>query len=259
MRPARPAPAPAAAAVLLAGLMSAAPAPAGAQGLDLQDMTAAERELFRKEVRDYLMAHPEVLIEAIQVLEDRQNSQRTVVERDAIAQHGEALFNDDHSFVGGNPEGDITLVEFLDYRCGFCRRAHPEVAELLARDGNIRWVVKEFPILGPESTLASRFAISVLQIAGPEPYAQVHDDLMTLRGPVTPEALRRIADQNRLDVERVMAGMDAPEVNAAIEANMALARNLGINGTPTFVLHDRFLRGYVPLDQLQDIISDARG
>lgn len=248
-------------ALLTAAALFAGPGqrPALAQGFDLNAMTAEERAVFRREIRDYLMAHPEVLIEAIQVLEDRQNSQRTVVERDAIAQHSAALFNDDHSFVGGNPEGDITLVEFMDYRCSFCRRAHPEVAELLARDGNIRWVVKEFPILGPESTLAARFAMSVLQNAGQEPYRQVHDALMTLRGAITPQALRQIADDHRLDVERVMAGMDAPEISDAIDSNLALARTLGINGTPTFVLPDRFLRGYVPLDQLQTIISDARG
>lgn len=245
---------------LAAGLaLGAGPRPATAQGLDLGAMTAQERALFRKEVRDYLMAHPEVLIEAIQVLEDRQNSQRTVIERDAIAQNSAALFDDDHSFVGGNPDGDITLVEFMDYRCGFCRRAHPEVAELLASDGNIRWVVKEYPILGPESVLASRFAISVLRLAGPEAYHAVHDDLMTLRGSVTPAALRQIADARGLDVERIMAGMEAPETSAAIETNLALARDLGINGTPTFVLPDRFLRGYMPVDQLRQVIEDARG
>lgn len=245
--------------LLIGSLAGIGPRPAAAQGLDLASMSAEDRALFRKEVRDYLMAHPEVLIEAIQVLEERQNAQRGLADRDVIAQNRAALFEDDHSFVGGNPDGDITLVEFLDYRCSFCRRAHPEVAELLARDGNIRWVVKEFPILGAESTLAARFAVSVLNIGGPEAYEKVHDDLMTMRGAVTAPALRQIADTRRLDVERVMAGMDAPEVSAAIDRNLALARDLGIGGTPTFVLHDRFLRGYVPLDQLEQIIEDARG
>lgn len=247
-------------ALLLIGVMAGfGPGPAVAQGLDLARMSTEERGLFRQEIRDYLLANPEVLIEAMQVLETRQNTQRNLAERNTIAQNRAALFEDDHSFVGGNPEGDITLVEFMDYRCSFCRRAHPEVAELLARDGNIRWVVKELPILGAESTLASRFAVSVLQIEGPEAYHKVHNDLMTMRGAVAPAALRRIADAHRLDVERVMAGMDAPEVSAAIDRNLALARDLGISGTPTFVLHDRFLRGYVPLDQFAQIMKDARG
>lgn len=245
--------------LLIAVMAGFGPRPAVAQGLDLARMSTEERALFRKEVRDYLLTNPEVLIEAMQVLEDRQTTRRSAVERDVIGQNRAALFEDDHSFVGGNPEGDITLVEFMDYRCSFCRRAYPEVTELLARDGNIRWVVKEFPILGAESTLASRFAVSVLQTEGPEAYRKVHGALMTLRGPVTPQTLRRIADTNRLDVERVMAGMDAPEVSAAIDRNLALARDLGISGTPTFVLQDRFLRGYVPLDQLAQIIADARG
>ena len=246
--------------LLLVGVMAGfGPRPAVAQGLDLNNMSAEDRALFRKEVRDYLLANPEVLIEAMEVLEDRQTTRQSAVERDVIAQNRAALFADDHSFVGGNPEGDITLVEFMDYRCSYCRRAYPEVTEMLARDGNIRWVVKELPILGTESALASRFAVSVLQTEGPEAYHKVHGALVTLRGPVTPETLRRIADTNRLDVERVMAGMDTPEVSAAIEKNLVLARDLGISGTPTFVLHDRFLRGYVPLDQFAQIIKDARG
>ena len=97
-------------------------------------------------------------MEAVQILEDRQAAQEAEAGAGMIATNAEALFDDGYSYIGGNPEGDVTLVEFLDYRCGYCKRAHPEVAELLAGDGNIRLIVKEFPILGEESTLSSRFA-----------------------------------------------------------------------------------------------------
>ncbi len=146
-------------AALFAGLLALVSWPAAA--LDLNAMTDEERQLFRAEVRAYLLDNPEVLIEAISVLEARQQQAQINGDLALVAQYSEAIFNDGYSFVGGNPDGDITIVEFLDYRCGFCKRAFPEVTELIASDGNIRFVIKEYPILGEQSTLASRFALSV--------------------------------------------------------------------------------------------------
>jgi len=250
--------APTLAAALALALAAATAAPAQ-DGPDFRAMTPEQRQIFRDEVRAYLLDHPEVLVEAIQELERRQSVARSASDADLLAANRAALFDDGHSFVGGNPEGDITLIEFLDYRCSFCRRAHPEIANLLAGDGNIRWIVKEFPILGADSTLSSRFAIAVLQTAGAAAYAEVHDRLMTLRAQVTPEALARIAAEAGADADAVLARMDAPEVSAVIAANHALAQRLGINGTPTFVLEDSFLRGYVPLDTMQALVAEARG
>ncbi|MEC9311738.1 MAG: thioredoxin domain-containing protein, partial [Pseudomonadota bacterium] len=133
---------------------------APAQALDLSNMSATEREAFGAQVREYLMENPEVILEAVNLLEQRQAAAEATRDQALVADNLQELENDGYSWVGGNPEGDITLVEFMDYRCGYCRRAAREVAELLAKDGNIRWVVKEFPILGEASVLSSRFAVA---------------------------------------------------------------------------------------------------
>lgn len=241
---------------LALGALLALPHAAGA--LDLGNMSGPEREAFRAEVRAYLLEHPDVLIEAIGVLEARQQAAQAAGEEAMLAASAEALYDDGHSFVGGNPEGDVTLVEFLDYRCGFCRRAHPEVTELLARDGNIRWVVKEFPILGEESVIAARAAIATLRVAGPEAYARLHDTLMTHRGAMTEDAVLALVERQGLDADAIRAGMATPEVDRAIAENHALAQRLGISGTPSFVLGDRMLRGYMPLAEMQAEVAQLR-
>lgn len=243
------------AALSLVLAASLAPA-AGASDLDA--LSDAERAAFGAEVRRYLLENPEVLVEAIAVLERRQQQAQAVGEETMIATNAEALFDDGHSYVGGNPDGDVTLVEFLDYRCGFCRRAHPEVAELLAQDGGIRWVVKEFPILGEESTIAARAAMATLRVAGPEAYDRLHDALMTHRGPMSRAAVLRVITGEGIDAAAVAAEMDSAEVDRAIAENHALAQRLGISGTPSFVLGDRLLRGYMPLDEMQAQVAALR-
>ncbi|SEW16149.1 Protein-disulfide isomerase [Cognatiyoonia koreensis] len=227
--------------------------------LAAQEMTDAEREAFRAEVRAYLLENPEVLMEAIGILEQRE--QEAQVQADvALAQaNADALFNDPTSFVGGNPDGDITIVEFMDYRCGFCKRAYPEVSELVSGDGNIRYIIKEFPILGEESILASRFAIATRMVAGDEAYDDVHSTLMEFEGNISEASLQRIGEAFGLDTDAVFAEMESNEVTTIINNNRALAQRMRISGTPTFVVEDQMLRGYVPLDQMQQIVAAVRG
>ncbi len=241
-----------AATVLWAGL--AGPVSA----LDPGAMTDAERSAFRAEVRAYLLENPEVLMEAIAVLEQRDAAAQAEGDRALIDSLSADIFDDGRSWVGGNPDGDVTLVEFMDYRCSYCRRAHADVMQLLDSDGNIRFVVKEFPILGPESLLASRFAIAVRNVAGADAYGGVHDALMSLRGAVTEDSLTRLAEDAGLDPAAILAGMDAPDVMAELQANRALAERLQINGTPGFVLGDEILRGYLPLAQMQERVAQVR-
>ncbi len=238
-------------------LVAAFAGPAAA--FDINEMSDIERNAFGNAVREYLVENPEVIVEAINVLERRQAETQTRADFDLVANNAEALFNDGFSWVGGNPDGDITLVEFMDYRCGYCRRAHPEVAELLKTDGNIRWIVKEFPILGEASMISSRFAISVRQNAGDDAYRQVHDALMEFTGDPTEVALRRIAEGLGLDADAILAGMDADSVTTEIAETRALAQALEINGTPTFVLGDELLRGYLPAAQMEVMVADKRG
>jgi protein-disulfide isomerase len=243
---------------LLPALLLAAAIPAAAPAFDLASMTPEEREAFRAEVRSYLIDNPEVLVEAINILEARKREVQAAADTSLIDLHAAAIFEDGHSWVGGNPDGDITLVEFMDYRCGYCRQAFAEVAELLAADGNIRFVVKEYPILGEQSLMAARFAIAAHQLHGDAAYESLHDALMTLRTDITPDSLSRLAETLGFDPAPILARMESPEVAAVIEANHRLGRQMQITGTPTFVLGNRMLRGYAPVATMQDLVAAAR-
>lgn len=234
--------------------MTAAPALA----FDPAAMTEAERAAFGTEVRAYLMANPQVIMEAVAQMEARQQADASAADTALVQANSKTIFEDGASWVGGNPDGDVTLVEFMDYRCGYCKKANPEVEELVKSDGNIRFVIKEFPILGEESILASRFAVAVRQVAGDADYKAIHDALIGLRADVTPDALAALATAQGLDGAAVMARMDAPEVQAVIDANHALGTTLGINGTPTFVIGGQMVRGYVPLDGMREIVAAER-
>ena len=226
--------------------------------LDLETMTDVERQMFRDEVRSYLLENPEVLMEAIDILQQRQDAAQLDADRQLALAHTDALINDGVSWVGGNPDGDVTLVEFMDYRCTYCKQAYAEVNQLIESDGNIRFIVKEFPILGEQSKLAAQFAIAVRNLHGNDAYAEIHAALMALRSDITPESLSRIADTFGLDPAPVFAAMAGPEVAAELDANAALGNALQITGTPTFVMGDQMLRGYVPLEQMQQIVDVVR-
>ncbi|TDE40749.1 DsbA family protein [Antarcticimicrobium sediminis] len=229
-----------------------------AQALDLTQMSDAERTAFRAEVRSYLMDNPEVILESVQLLEQRQASAEAKADFDMVADNADAIFNDGFSWVGGNPDGDITLVEFMDYRCGYCRKAVPEVQQLLEQDGNIRFIVKEFPILGEASLISSRFAVATKQVAGDDAYEQAHTALLDLQGDLSDVVLRRLAEGLGLDADAILAQMDSDEVTDELSKTRDLAQKLRISGTPTFVLQDELLRGYLPVDQMSAIVTEKR-
>jgi protein-disulfide isomerase len=221
-------------------------------------MTDAERAAFRAEIRSYLLENPEVLMEAIGVLEQREQAAKANNDV-AMAQNNAALlFDDGHSFVGGNPDGDITIVEFMDYRCGYCKKAHPDVASLITADGNIRYIIKEFPILGDASELASRFAIAVKIVGGEAAYKVAHDTLMEFRGEMTNDSLGRLATSLGLSAADITVTMNSAEVNQIINDNRLLGQAMQITGTPTFVVQDQMLRGYVPQAQMAQIVARVR-
>ncbi len=213
---------------------------------------------FGDQVRAYLMEHPEVIFEAVAVYEERSMAAQDDMSRELIAANAEALFEDGVSWVGGNPEGDITLVEFVDYRCGFCQRAHGEVFAFLDADPDVRLVIKEFPILGPESEVASRFAIAVLALGGDDAYASVHDALLEHQGPVTEFYLEDLAVEMGLDFDAIEEEMQSEATTAVIVENRALAQRLQITGTPTFVMEDEMIRGFVEADVLIETAAALR-
>lgn len=238
---------------LIAGLASFS-----ASAEEAGTMTEAERTALREEVRAYLLEHPEVLIEAMDVLQQREEEAAVLRDVQMVSTHANAIFANPNDWVGGNPEGDITLVEFMDYRCGYCRKAYDEVEALISTDGNIRFVVKEFPILGEASLLSAQFAISVLQLHGDQAYEAAHDALIALRGEPTPETLERLAKDLGLEAQPILDRMNTPAVMAVIQENHALAEQMEITGTPAFVLKDMVMRGYAPLETMQEFVAAAR-
>lgn len=222
------------------------------------EMTPDEREAFRAEVRAYLLENPEILVEAMDALQSREFAAGVARDLELLTENAAAIFDSPDDWVGGNPEGDVVLVEFIDYRCGYCRKAYADIEELVKTDGNIRFIVKEFPILGEASMRSSQFAIAMLQLHGDDAYKAAHDALIALRGEPTDETLGRLATELGHAAQPILDRMASPEVMAVIEANHALADRLEISGTPTFVLEDMMVRGYVPLEPMRQIIAEAR-
>jgi len=229
-----------------------------AADLDLDNMTDAQRDAFGAQVRAYLLENPQVIMEAVQVLEARQAEEQAQSDVDLVSANADEIFNDGYSWVGGNPDGDVTIVEFFDYRCGFCRRAHPEVQALLEADGNIRYVAKELPILGENSVASARFALAVREVAGDEAYKEAGDALIALNADMEEPVMRRLADTLGLDADAVIAAMDSEAVSDQLSQTRALAQTLQINGTPSFVMGDQMIRGYLPLEAMQEVIAEER-
>ena len=238
----------------LAATLTASTAFAGGLG----EMTEAERAAFREEVRAYLMENPEVIVEAMTELQSREDAAAADRDLQLMETHKDAIYNSAADWVGGSPDGDITVVEFMDYRCGYCRKAYQEIEDLVGSDGNIRFVLKEFPILGEESLLSSQFAISVRMLYGDEAYKKAHDALIVLRGEANAETLARLAGDLGHDAAAVAEKMASEEVKAVIMANHELATVLEISGTPTFVVDRTMVRGYVPLDGMRQIVAGQR-
>ena len=239
-------------------LLGLAAAPPAASQTDIGNMTPEERVAFGAEVRDYLLGNPEVLNEVIEELVRRREAAQLEADRQVIASNADALFNDGYSWVTGNPEGDVTVVEFLDYNCPYCKQAHPEVLQMLEQDPNVRLVVKEFPILSAGSVAAAKLAMAALE-RDPERFPALHEAFMTHQGQLDQQAASRIAEALGWDVEALAEAADDAEHGDNLAKNYQLATRLGIEGTPSFVIGDRVIRGFVPLDDLLAAIEAARG
>lgn len=228
-----------------------------AMATDLGNMNDSEREAFRAEVRAYILDNPGIIMEAVAVLEERKAADQVNNDKELLKANADDIYNDGASFVGGNLDGDITIVDFSDYHCPYCKKAHAEIQALIKADGNIRIIYKEFPILGPDSVTAAKFALATLLLA-PNSYEDVNTSLMAMRGKPNEAALTSLAKGLGLDAAAILEKMDSDAVNAIIENNRSLGGRLQITGTPTFILADQLIRGYVPLQAMQQIVEEAR-
>jgi protein-disulfide isomerase len=236
-------------ALLAAGLLSLPPARAEEAG-------ALPRDEIEKIVREYLLREPEVIYDAIQVLQERREAAERERQRSMIVARAPALFDNPTDPVAGNPDGDVTVVEFFDYRCGYCRSMVPGLRDLIATDGNLRFVFKELPVLGPESEVAARAALAAA-LQGSEKYLKLHFALMGSKD-LSLDAVKALAGQVGLDVPRLLDDMGGDAVKRTLAANHALAQELGISGTPSFVIGDRLIPGAVDVAQLAALIDEQR-
>ncbi|MCV6548056.1 MAG: DsbA family protein [Cohaesibacter sp.] len=217
-----------------------------------------------KIVVDYLLENPDVIRKVFGLLrqQDEAKEQQVAAERaqkakQALAASKDSIFNSDADPVVGNPNGNVTLVEFLDYNCHYCKRAFSNMLTLVEKDKNLRIVIKEWPVLGPQSVEASLVAIAV-QKTDPSKYWDFHKGMMTQRGQANKETALRMAEKVGLDRKKIEAMMDDRKTLAPIEASYALADELGLTGTPAYVVGDEVIPGFVPITTLQTMIEETR-
>lgn len=246
-----------AAAASLAVLLAVAPlaAPAVAQDATFSE---AERAAIGEVVREYLLENPELMREVFAELERRQVAEQEARQRAALTDSAELLFASPDDIVMGNPEGDVTLVEFFDYNCGFCKRALADVMEMIEKDPNLRVVLKDFPVLGQGSLEAARVGIAATEQMTPEQAARYHMDLLNSRGQIDGARARALAAEMGLDMARLEADVNAPRVREIITANVDLADRLGLTGTPAWVVGDGVIFGAVGEARLAEAVANAR-
>jgi len=218
------------------------------------EFTPAQRAEVVEILRDALRKDPSILRDAIEAMRADETRAQAEGARAAIAAvRGELINTADPVF--GNPQGDVTVVEFFDVRCGYCRKLHPAMTELLRTDPNVRLVLKDLPILGAASVLGSKALLAAQAQGG---YAKLYETLMTQAAAPTRESLRTDAQRLGLDADRLLRDMDSPAIAARIEANLALATKLGVQGTPAMVIGDVLIPGAIELADLQQTVQQAR-
>ena len=218
-------------------------------------LMAAEKpaSTFDEQVRAYLLEHPEVILESIQQYQAKQNAAKEEKAREAVTAQLEKLERDTTSPEAGNKDG-VTVVEFFDYRCGYCKKVRPTITGLLASNPNVRVVYKELPILGPDSMTASKAALAAHKQGG---YAKFHDALLATSEPISVELAQRLAVELGLDPARLAADMQSPEIDAVLAANRELAESLNVQATPTFVVGSQVVPGAVDLAKLESMVAQA--
>ena len=217
--------------------------------------SSIQRHAIEGVLERYLDDHPELVAKAISQLDARQKAAATERERATIEANAAALLNDPDDLVFGDPNGDVTIVEFFDYRCPYCKRALPAVMQTLKSDGHVRLVLKEFPILGPDSQLATRAALASNKQGK---YPAFHSAMLASTSALNMTTIMSIAEANGIDTKRLQEDMKAPEIDALIRKNLQLAEGLKIEGTPAFIVGDKLIPGAVDKAALQDLVQSAR-
>lgn len=215
----------------------------------------AQRKEMESIIKDYLLANPDILREMGQLLEQQERLAEDQQRKGALVANADKIFRDGTDFVAGNPDGKVTMVEFFDCNCGWCKKGFSEVMALIESDKDLRFVLKEFPIFGGDSDYAAQAAIA----AGKQgKYWDLHVAMFSHEGKITKETVDELATAQGLDMAQLKKDMESPETAAMLERNRTLAQSLAINGTPAFIIDDKLVPGYLPKAELVSAINDVR-
>jgi protein-disulfide isomerase len=214
-----------------------------------------QRKEMESIIKDYLLANPEILQEMSQTLEQKQKLAETEQRKGALVSNAAQIFRDKTDFVAGNPNGKVTMVEFFDYNCGWCKKGFPEVLSMIESDKDLRFVLKEFPIFGEDSEYAARAAIAAIKQGK---YWDLHMAMFKHEGKIAKDSVDEIAAGLGLNMDQLKKDMEDPATAEILVRNRNLAESLAINGTPAFIIDDRLVPGYLPKAELASAINDVR-
>jgi protein-disulfide isomerase len=219
------------------------------------ELPAAQRQAIEGIIHDYLINNPDVLIEALHAAKDKLRRDAEAKAEKAIDDRRSEIFEDPATPVGGNAQGDVTIVEFFDYRCPYCKQVQPSLETLLKEDHKLRFVYKEMPVLGAASVAAAHAALAAERQGK---YEAFHTAMMAAKGQITEDTVFKVAGSVGLDIDRLKQDMTAPDIEEAIKKNLALADALNINGTPGFIIGGKVVPGALDIQALKNMIAEAR-
>src|SRR5499426_3503473 len=207
------------------------------QGARADELSASQRGEVERIIREYLIAHPEVIQDAMTELEKRQSTADAEKHNAAIKQYSQSIFSSPRQVVLGNPDGNVTFVEFFDYNCGYCKRAMDDMLTLLKDDPKLKIILKEFPVLGPGSVEAAKVAVAVrMQDKSGKKYLDFHQKLLGGRGQADKARALAVAKEVGMDMKRIDADMASDEAKVSLDESLKLAETLGLNGTPSYII-----------------------
>ena len=241
------------AAILVAAGIGMAVHPAMAQ--EDQPLTPKQVDGVQKIIRAYLMEHPETITDAVEALREKMRAQAETDAKKAIVAYKDELFDSKDDPIAGNPKGDVTLVEFFDYNCGFCKQTMEPMFEAVKADGKVKIVFKEFPILTDDSIIASRVALAAKKQGK---YDDIHRAFMKFRGRLDEKAIWRVATDTGLNIDQIKHDMSSPEIDKQLHRTKELARDLDIGGTPAFIIGDRVMSGALDQQVLKQLFEVNR-
>ena len=218
---------------------------------------SANPEQIERIIRDYLINKPEILVEMTNELDRRQTADQSVQQQKGISQNADAIFRSPVSHVAGNPNGDVSVVEFFDYNCSYCRRSLPDVLKLISEDGKVRLVLKELPILSDDSVVEAKLALAANKQSK---YFEMHQKLFSESGKADKDKALRIAKELGLDIDQLQKDAQDPDIKKALDESVDLARKLDLKGTPLFLIGDRVIAGAPEdlFDQLKAKVAEVR-